>query len=144
MKRSAPMKRTGFARKPSPSPFALADRKTSEQRTKQRAKLKSRPKKPTVAEGSKYLAACRGERCFLAVICGGEASPDIVVPCHSNQSKHGKGGALKAKHIFTGPGCHWCHQWLDQGKAPREEKFSAFDRALEAWEPVRAAKMEAV
>jgi hypothetical protein len=131
MKRSAPMKRTGFKR-PEPKPFALADRKTT---------LRRRTKKPTVEEGSKYLAACRGEPCYLREICLGDASPDIVVPCHSNQSKHGKGGAKKAEHIYTVPGCYWCHTWLDQGSAPREEKFAAWDLAYEQWEPIRARKM---
>lgn len=127
------MKRSGFKRK-EPKPFALADRKTT---------LRRRAKKPTVAEGSKYLAACRGERCYLAVVCGGEAAQDIVVPCHSNQSRHGKGGAKKAEHIYTVPGCYWCHQWIDAGKASREEKFATWDRAYEEWKFVRDGKMDA-
>jgi hypothetical protein len=132
MKRSAPMKRTGFKRK-EPKPFALADRKTT---------LRRRSKKPTVAEGSKYLAACRDEPCYLRVegVCCGRW--DTVVPAHSNQSRHGKGGALKAAHAFTVPGCFTCHAWIDQGPAPREEKFSAWDLAYERWEPVRARKLK--
>lgn len=135
MKRSAPMKRTGFKRK-EPKPFELADRKTALKRTA----MKSRIKKPTVEEGSKYLAACRGEQCYLRVVCGGEASPDIVVPCHSNQSRDGKGMGLKASHERTVPGCHWCHSWLDQGKASREERFSTWDRAYMEWTRDRESK----
>jgi hypothetical protein len=138
MKRSAPLRRTGFKR-PEPKPFALADRQTTLKRTA----MKSRIKKPTVEQGSKYLAACRGERCFLGVICGGDASPDIVMPCHSNQARDGKGMGKKALHEKTVPGCHWCHQWLDAGKASREEKFATWDRAYGEWKFVRDGKMEA-
>jgi hypothetical protein len=131
MKRSAPMKRTGFKR-PEPKPFALADRKTT---------LRRRAKKPTVEEGSKYLAACRGEPCYLRVfdVCCGDW--ETVVPCHSNESAHGKGLGIKAKHEFTVPGCAACHRWLDQSGAPRDLKFGTFRSALSRWQPVRAAKM---
>jgi hypothetical protein len=132
MKRSAPMKRTGFKR-PEAKPFALADRKTT---------LRRKAKKPTVAEGSKYLAACRGEPCYLMVshVCCFDW--ETVVPAHSNQLRHGKGKGTKAKHPYTIPACFTCHTWLDQGSAPREEKFAAWDRAYETWAPVRARKMD--
>ncbi len=133
MKRSKPLvSKTAMKR----SPFKTADRATS----LRRSAMKSRVKKPTVAEGSKYLAACRGEPCFLRVfgVCIGSES---VVPCHSNQSKHGKGMGLKAAHEKTVPGCAACHAWIDQGPAAREVKFSTWDRAYERWLPVRAEKM---
>jgi hypothetical protein len=137
MKRSAPMKRTGFKR-PEPKPFALADRKT----TLQRSTMKRRAKKPTVEEGSKYLAACRGEPCYLNVVCRWTDWADpTVVPCHSNFSKHGKAGAMKAEHRFSVPGCYLCHCWLDTGPAPYETKVETFDDALTRWQPVRARKM---
>jgi hypothetical protein len=135
--------RSGFKRK-EPKPFALPDRQQFERNQEARKRLKSKPKRPTVAEGSKYLAACRGMRCFLQVtgICVAPWLPgESVVPCHSNQSKHGKGMGLKAKHEFTVPGCAACHRWIDQSGAPRELKFSVWDRAYERWEPVRARKM---
>nr|WP_254605452.1 hypothetical protein [Burkholderia contaminans] len=108
-----------------------------------RAGIKSRIRKPTVAEGSKYLAACYREPCFLNVCCPWTDWEDpTVVPCHSNQPRHGSGGALKAKHEFTVPGCAACHTWLDTSKrATRQERQSAFERAYERWEPVRARKM---
>ncbi|WP_407671201.1 nuclease domain-containing protein [Paraburkholderia phymatum] len=117
-------------------PFALADRKTVEHQ----AQRKRRVKKPTVAEGSKYLAACRGEQCYLAVpgVCLGA---ETVVPCHSNQSRHGKGMGKKAEHRYTVPGCVACHAWIDQGSASREAKFARWDLAYERWAPVRARKM---
>jgi cytochrome c553 len=137
MKRSAPLKRTGFSRKGSPKPFALADRATTLRRTA----IKSRTKKPTVAEGSKYLAACQGEPCYARIVgvCWGDT--ESVVPAHSNQAKHGKSMGRKADHIFTVPMCFACHQWTDQGKATREQKFAAWDAAYAEWEPVRARKL---
>lgn len=106
--------------------------------------IKSRRKRPTVAEGSKYLAACRGEECYLrvpGVCCSLGWAHDSVVDCHSNQSKHGKAGGLRALHQFTVPGCGPCHYWLDFGPAPWEEKVVVFDLALGEWVPVRALKM---
>ncbi|SAK88171.1 gp74 [Caballeronia temeraria] len=135
MKRSKPLlSKTPMKR----SAWPLADRATA----LRRSKLKARVKKPTAAEGSKYLAACRGEPCYLNVKCPWTDWADpTVVDCHSNQSKHGKGGALKAKHWFTVPGCAACHEWLDRSGAPWEQKCAAFDGALARWEPVRARKM---
>jgi hypothetical protein len=53
-------------------------------------------------------------------------------PCHSNQQRHGKGGALKAHDCFFASGCRSCHRELDQGKTmSREEKFEAWLRAYE-------------
>ncbi|MDR5801185.1 DUF1364 family protein [Caballeronia sp. LZ001] len=105
-----------------------------------RSKLKARVKKPTVAEGSKYLEACRGEPCYLRFLgCFGDS--ETVVPCHSNQSKHGKGMGKKADHKYTVPGCMWCHAKLDQSPLARESKVAVWDSAYERWEPVRAAKM---
>jgi hypothetical protein len=134
LQRKTPLKSSGFKRK---SPFTnTADKATAARRTQ----MKRRVKKPTVEEGSKYLAACAGEDCYLRVfgVCVGRES---VVPCHSNQSQHGKGMGLKAKHEFTLPGCWACHAWIDQGKAAREVKFSTWDRGFARWVPVRAAKM---
>ena len=137
--RKTPMRRTGFKR-PEPKPFALADKAT----TLRRSAMKSRVKKPTVAEGAKYLEACRGQRCFLRVseICVAPWLPsESVVPCHSNQSQHGKGMGIKANHAFTVPGCFACHRWIDQSGAPRELKFSVWDRAYAEWAPIRARKL---
>ncbi|QCP50175.1 DUF1364 family protein [Trinickia violacea] len=145
MKRSAPLQRhtplarTGFKRK-EPKPFALTPRK----QWLRNSEIRRRVKRPTVADGSKYLAACRGEECYLlvpGVCCSVGWAHESVVDCHSNQSKHGKGGALKAKHEFTVPGCGPCHYWLDFGSAPRELKVTTFDTAYARWEPVRARKM---
>jgi hypothetical protein len=132
------MKRAGFKR-PEPKPFELADRKTTLKRTA----MKSRIKKPTVEEGSKYLAACRGEQCYLRVngICRLNPNDETIVPCHENSLSAGKGMGLKASHERTVPGCYWCHAWLDQGTALRHQKEIAFGLAFSEWAPVRARKM---
>jgi hypothetical protein len=121
------------------SAFKLADRAEAQRREQARKRIK----KPTVEEGSKYLAACQGEPCFLNAKCPWTDWEDpTVVPCHSNQSKHGKGKSLKAKHEFTVPGCAACHEWLDRSGAPYELKCAKFDDAYERWKPKRDRKME--
>lgn len=137
--RKSTMKRSPFSR--NGSPFAPADRFTA----MKRSEMKRRIKKPTVAEGSKYLEACRGERCYLQItgVCVARdwASPDVV-PCHSNLLQHGKGRGIKAENRFSFPGCRACHFWLDQSMVPtKDERREATLAALERWEPVRARKM---
>lgn len=57
-------------------------------------------------------------------------------PCHSNQSIHGKGGALKAHDCFYVPGCRSCHRALDQGKdMTREERAAVWNRAFGKYLP---------
>jgi len=140
MKRSAPLQRRTPLRSTKAlkrSAFGLASAKTQ----LKRSELKARIKKPTVADGSKYLAACRGEPCFLQIshVCCGDWG--TVVPAHSNQSIHGKGMGIKAQHRYTIPCCMTCHIWLDTGSTSRETKVALFNAALHAWEPVRAKKM---
>lgn len=138
LSRKTPMKRTGFKRKQTD-----AFKTTFHTQTLMRkAAIKTKKKRVTVAEGAKYLAACKGEPCYLNVKCPWTDWDDpTVVDCHSNQSKHGKAGARKAKHWFTVPGCAKCHDWLDNSGAPFEEKCAVFDDALARWEPRRARKM---
>ncbi|HDR9497073.1 TPA: hypothetical protein QDC06_000260 [Burkholderia cepacia] len=130
--RKTPHKRGSWSRKSSPLPEGT--------KTARKTAIKARVKRPTMAEGSKYLAACRGERCYLRMF-GCLGGGETVVPCHSNQAKHGKGMGIKAYHEFTVPGCANCHRLLDQGPGLRAEKFAVWDVAYEAWEPVRARKM---
>jgi hypothetical protein len=140
VKRSAPMKRTGFKR-PEPGAFKKQlDRNT--QTLVRKSAMKSKRKRVTVADGAKYLAACRGEPCYLNVKCARcDWADPTVVPCHDNRLSAGKGMGLKASHERTLPGCMLCHQWLDQGPAPREEKFARFDAGFARWEPRRTRKM---
>lgn len=76
--------------------------------------------------------------CFLRLHCceGGMAGE----PAHSNQAKHGKGGAMKAHDCFFVPACRSCHREYDQGKTmTRDEKRELWERAYwefapKAWE----------
>lgn len=137
MKRKTAMRRTGFKRTAPTSAFKSSFAKKSVLRNNA---MKTQRKRVTIAEGAKYLSACCGERCFLRMR-GCLGGGDSVVPCHSNQAKHGKGMGIKAKHEFTVPGCANCHALIDQGPGLREHKFAAWDVAFEAWQPVRARKM---
>ncbi|MBB3256887.1 nuclease domain-containing protein [Paraburkholderia sp. WP4_3_2] len=135
------MKRSGFGPRKKPMSRGSWKSSPSAATLKHRSTMKRRVKKPTVAEGLKYLAACRGETCYLRVADICLFTPRTVVPCHSNQSRHGKGMGIKAAHEFTVPGCQACHAWIDQGPAPREIKFAVWDEAFALWEPVRARKL---
>jgi hypothetical protein len=111
-----------------------------------RSRMKNRPKRPTNAEGKRFIDACRGEECYLrvpGVCCSIGWAHESVVDCHSNQARHGKAGARKADNEFTVPGCGPCHAWIDQNRVgtPKQVKFDVWDRAYELWEPVRARKM---
>lgn len=65
--------------------------------------------------------------------CEGGSSGE---PAHSNQSRHGKGGAIKAHDCFHVPACRSCHRELDQGRTmQRDEKFGAWDRAFDDYLP---------
>lgn len=54
-------------------------------------------------------------------------------PAHSNQSRHGKGGAIKAHDCFVAAACRPCHRELDQGRRfSRDEKADIWQRGHEA------------
>jgi hypothetical protein len=72
--------------------------------------------------------------CYLRfpVICEGGAGE----PAHSNQAKHGKGGAMKAHDCFHVPACRPCHVHLDQGGGlTRDERREAWDAAFNEYLP---------
>ena len=126
--RKTPMKRTAWP---------LADRAT----TLRRSTIKTRVKKPTVAEGSKYLAACRNERCYLQIpgVCRLREPDETCVPAHRNE---GKGTGLKVSNELTLPACFYCHTEYDQGRRfTREEKREMWNDAYEEWNLVRTRKM---
>jgi hypothetical protein len=100
--------------------------------------MRSRPKRRPKVDGIDYLGLCRGQECFLRLSLVRLHDQQTVVPCHSNQQKHGKGMGLKASDKFTVPGCRACHHEIDQGKTlTKEEKFSAWDAAYARWEKYR-------
>lgn len=109
-----------------------------------RSPIKRRaPKKRPGYHEPKYLAACRGEPCYLQIpgVCRGER--ESVVPCHANWSAYGKGMGIKAKDTYTVPGCFRCHQCLDQGFSLTDaEKRATWEWAYNRWLPVRAAKLQ--
>lgn len=108
-------------------------------------KRKARKKRPW--HNKKMLDACRGQICYLQVpgVCPRRDPEETIVPCHSNFSAHGKGGARKADDKFTVPGCFCCHAWLDTSGAPIEQKRAVFDIAYRRWSGVRdGAGMEEV
>lgn len=114
-------------------------------RMRQHKRVADKPKRAAREQQDKHLAdLCHGQPCYLLIpghyCCG----PDTVVPCHSNQIKHGKGKGIKAHHRFTVPGCAACHHELDQGgRFTKEEKFAMWDDAYSRWEPVRARLINA-
>ncbi|KAK74670.1 DUF1364 domain-containing protein [Bordetella bronchiseptica] len=99
------------------------------------------PKKRPGYHDPKYLAACRGERCYqqFAGCCSYKGDP-TVVPAHQNQ---GKGTGLKVPDRFTVPACYHCHTLYDQSGLDREHKRATWDWGYTRWEPVCAAKLTA-
>lgn len=83
-----------------------------------------------------------GEECLLLVpgVCRNDSTSTVA--CHSNLGEHGKGRGLKAHDFMSVQGCGACHDWLDKGPAPYEEKRAAFDaaheRQIEHWRAVAA------
>lgn len=107
---------------------------------KAKKRWKPRYKPESEREGREYALACYGEPCYLRIdrIC----THANVVPCHSNQIKHGKGKGLKAKDEFTVPGCECCHYELDQGRTlTKDQRRDIWDGAYLRWAPRRAKKM---
>lgn len=109
--------------------------------TLQRSSFKRSTPKKRQGHDKTMRDACRGEPCYLAIpgICRGAI--DSVVPCHANWAEYGKGMGIKAADRFTVPGCLACHHWLDQGSAPRADKKNAWEAAYQAWDAVRANKI---
>lgn len=101
--------------------------------------IRARSKTNAKRESSGEDKLCRGQTCYLRIpgLCLGKAAP--TVPCHSNQSIHGKGMGIKAHDVYTLPGCSVCHREIDQGmRFTREEKFAIWDRAYALWAAVRS------
>jgi hypothetical protein len=137
------MKRSAFKPRTEPMSRGTATMKRCEMprsTTRMRNRRLGRPKRENA-----YLAdLCHGQSCYLLIpgICRNDSA--TVVPAHSNQSEHGKGGALKADDEKTCPGCFWCHFEIDQGKTfDRQTKFSIWDAGYARWVPVRQKLLEA-
>lgn len=97
-----------------------------------------KPKRAARAGDERYLAMCRGQRCWLLVPGVSYHNPETVVPCHSNSLARGKGMGMKAPHEFTVPGCMVCHQEIDQGALlTKEERADIWESAYEKWSAYR-------
>lgn len=101
--------------------------------------MKRRARKKRSWHDAKMRNACRGQICYLRVpgLCRQRDPEETIVPAHSNESAHGKGGMRKADDKYTVPACFWCHAWLDQGGAPYELTTSTWRRAYREWSEVR-------
>lgn len=99
-----------------------------------------KPKRAAREEEDRDLMdMCRGQPCYLLVPGIFQHAGGTVVPCHSNQLRHGKGARIKAHNRFTVPGCRACHAEIDQGmRFTKAEKFDIWDRAYVRWEADRA------
>ena len=86
----------------------------------------SLPKKPPVRD-TRLRDMCRGMACQHCGMAGERAG---VSWAHSNQSKHGKAGAMKASDVYVAALCWVCHTRLDQGKDwTQEEKVAMWNAA---------------
>lgn len=73
-----------------------------------------------------FLDLCYLFPCYLRLDC---CDGGMGEPVHSNQPKHGKGGAMKAHDCYVIPGCRSCHREFDQGRTmDRDEKRELWDR----------------
>lgn len=162
MKRSAPLRRTGFqrrqpktigfdlARAPSvtvlvrvePVPGRIVRMVAVNDADFRGAMPKTEPQRNPA-----LLAMARGQRCLLVVPGVCQPDPATTVACHSNQSVHGKAGARKADDQWHVYGCAACHHWLDQGPAPAEEKVERFGAAhrwmVSIWQDIVAGVLPA-
>ncbi|GBH24542.1 hypothetical protein BvRS1_15910 [Burkholderia vietnamiensis] len=151
LKRNGALKRTPFKVKAKPGqwstfakpskgfPRKAADSAARDEKPAKRRRA-SRPKKAT-GKDAKYLAACRGEPCYLLIpgICPRRPADETVVPANRNE---GKGMGLKVPDELTVPACYWCHAEYDQGhKLTRDEKRETWNDGFRRWLPVRNEKM---
>lgn len=104
-----------------------------------RSPFKRKARKKRSWHDAKMRNACRDQICYLRVPteCRRRDPEETIVPAHSNESAHGKGGARKADDRYTVPACMWCHAWLDSGDAPRALKFATWRRGYREWSLVR-------
>jgi predicted Fe-S protein YdhL (DUF1289 family) len=97
------------------------------------------------AEDRDLMDMCHRQECYLQVPGIFRHDQETVVPCHSNQSIHGKGERIKAHNRFTVPGCGACHAEIDQGmRFTKAEKFAIWDRAFARWERDRSQMLNKV
>ena len=100
-------------------------------------RLPSRRVKPRVTKtmyrNRALLDLARGMPCKIRVpgVCCADSL--TVVACHSNQSRHGKAGWLKAHDWASAWGCRTCHAYIDQNTtgATYEEKVALWEAGFQ-------------
>ncbi len=86
--------------------------------------------KPVAYRDRALLDLAKDSPCMFSIPGVCEWTPaSQCVACHSNKLAHGKGRGRKADDHYTVSGCPSCHRWYDEGKATREDKDAAFERA---------------
>jgi hypothetical protein len=131
MNRNTPMKRTGFKRTPRRPEKRMDDytpkpRETAVASAAPDSTFAPQPKFVHLRD-ERFRDMCRDMRCQH---CGAWGAHAGVTWAHSNQSKHGKGGAIKASDQYVAAMCSVCHRELDQGKLwTQEEKVEIWDEA---------------
>lgn len=138
MKRSEMKRGTSELKRTGPlttkKPLARGESQLARAAKPMRARSKTNAKRESGGEDK----LCRGQPCYLLLPGIARHDAATVVPCHSNQSRDGKGMGIKADDKFTVPGCAACHRVLDQGaQFTRAEKFALWDAAYGRWQPVR-------
>lgn len=91
---------------------------------------RSRPRATkTMYRNPALLALAKGMPCKLQIpdVCIG--GTETTVACHSNQSRHGKAGWLKAHDWATAWGCVACHAFIDQNATG-----ATYEEKVELWE----------
>ena len=83
----------------------------------------------------------RGQECLMRVPGVCNMQNETTVAAHSNQSKHGKGGHIKAHDTYSVWSCARCHTWLDQSfsadqKTKEQAWMQAFTRQIVAWKAI--------
>lgn len=76
-----------------------------------------------------FRALANGEDCTMRVPGVCNFNTETTVLAHSNSLKDGKGKGYKGNDHSGIFACYACHTWLDQGRAPAEERQAAFYRA---------------
>lgn len=137
------MKRSGFKRKTyerAPQPLYAPMDPSVAARVKMGPVEAAAPvPKSEPQRNARLLSMARGMPCLLALPCCNHDTATTVA-AHSNQAKHGKAGARKADDQYSVWACFACHNWLDQGSAPQEEKTeawgSAYERQVISWRAI--------
>ena len=107
MKRSAPLRRTGFARK-EPKPFELADRQTTLKRTA----MKKKARKPATKAERDHMGVVAGLCCVVCRNLGYGDSPAEV-----HHVRYLAGGGQRSSNLDTIPLCPPHHRLGGYGVA---------------------------